>query len=436
MVEAMIGAELTFFADQIGLCEGDELDEYSARQMIFGEDASQPAPRRSGDVEAITAAIESGLLFSGEIPDDVPMLDARHYLEDQLDMHNAHQSFVVRERIRRAGGNARQPRDLVPRRPPRGGRRGHLRAVHRGLRAHGRVGAGHPGRQRRAARACRRHLLRAPTAPRSPAARTSGTGPWSWCSAAQGDWTDEAPAEVDGRARSATARRPSRCTRRRGSIAGGPITADVYKCELQPVDRRGRREASTASGSRPTTRSSSSRPSSPTGCATSPSWVSVIPAPSRRPAREATSDADGAAEADSSGDDSDGGAALYAVLGAFVVAVVVGLSMLGADSSSGSDGRRRPPLSLRVPVAAVLAILSAFVYGAGDFAGGLVSRRLPAVAVVWRTAMIGLAGLLVLAAARTRRRGPPGRPRRRCPRRAGGRRRHPPAVPGAGGTAP
>jgi drug/metabolite transporter (DMT)-like permease len=48
-------------------------------------------------------------------------------------------------------------------------------------------------------------------------------------------------------------------------------------------------------------------------------------------------------------------------------------------------------------LAALLALLSAFTYGAGDFAGGLLSRRLPAVAVVWRTAMIGLAGLLVLA---------------------------------------
>ena len=52
-------------------------------------------------------------------------------------------------------------------------------------------------------------------------------------------------------------------------------------------------------------------------------------------------------------------------------------------------------------MAALLALLSAFTYGAGDFAGGLVSRRLPPVAVVWRTAMIGLAGLLVLASITT-----------------------------------
>lgn len=48
-------------------------------------------------------------------------------------------------------------------------------------------------------------------------------------------------------------------------------------------------------------------------------------------------------------------------------------------------------------MAAVLALLSAVVYGAGDFAGGLATRRLPSVAVVWRTAIIGLVGLLVVS---------------------------------------
>ena len=48
-------------------------------------------------------------------------------------------------------------------------------------------------------------------------------------------------------------------------------------------------------------------------------------------------------------------------------------------------------------MAALLALLSAVVYGAGDFAGGLASRRLPPPAVVWRTNVIGLAGLLLVA---------------------------------------
>ena len=48
-------------------------------------------------------------------------------------------------------------------------------------------------------------------------------------------------------------------------------------------------------------------------------------------------------------------------------------------------------------MAAVLALLSALTYGAGDFLGGLCARRLPAVAVALRTNAIGLVGLLVVA---------------------------------------
>lgn len=48
-------------------------------------------------------------------------------------------------------------------------------------------------------------------------------------------------------------------------------------------------------------------------------------------------------------------------------------------------------------MAAVLALLSAVVYGTGDFLGGLAARRLPPPAVALRTAAVGLAGLLVIA---------------------------------------
>src|SRR5690606_15956859 len=103
LVGAMIGAELAAFAGAIGLCEGDDLDQHSARQIDFSIDASGPAPRPPADVEAIRGAFESGLVFRGELPREIPIIDARHYLEHQLDMHNVHQSFAVRERFRRAG---------------------------------------------------------------------------------------------------------------------------------------------------------------------------------------------------------------------------------------------------------------------------------------------------------------------------------------------
>ncbi|GIU85835.1 MAG: hypothetical protein KatS3mg009_0350 [Acidimicrobiia bacterium] len=105
LAAAIGGDELALLAGAIGMCEGNEPDWWSARQMTSTTDPAVPAPRREGDVEAIRAAFEQGLVFRGDLPREVPIIDARHYLEDQLDMHNAHQSFAVRERIRRAGGD-------------------------------------------------------------------------------------------------------------------------------------------------------------------------------------------------------------------------------------------------------------------------------------------------------------------------------------------
>lgn len=48
-------------------------------------------------------------------------------------------------------------------------------------------------------------------------------------------------------------------------------------------------------------------------------------------------------------------------------------------------------------MAAVLALLSAVVYGSGDFVGGLVARRLPPAAVVLRSNLVGLVGLVAIA---------------------------------------
>jgi hypothetical protein len=50
------------------------------------------------------AAYESGLVFMGRI--DIPVIDWRHYLEAQLDMHNSHQSFASRQRMRDHDGVA------------------------------------------------------------------------------------------------------------------------------------------------------------------------------------------------------------------------------------------------------------------------------------------------------------------------------------------
>jgi hypothetical protein len=62
------------------------------------------APRSEGDVEAMNAIYESGLVFDGDI--DIPLIDWRHYREEDLDMHNTHQSFASRQRMLDHDGDA------------------------------------------------------------------------------------------------------------------------------------------------------------------------------------------------------------------------------------------------------------------------------------------------------------------------------------------
>ncbi len=81
------------------------LDPWSARNMNLSPDGGvTPALRRSGNLDAIHAAYESGMRFDGHI--DIPIIDWRHYLEEELDMHHSHQSFATRRRLQLARGNA------------------------------------------------------------------------------------------------------------------------------------------------------------------------------------------------------------------------------------------------------------------------------------------------------------------------------------------
>jgi hypothetical protein len=84
---------------------GGTYDPWSSRNMTLSPDGgTTPAPRTEGDVGAMEAAHRAGLVFQGQI--DIPIIDWRHYLEDELNMHNSRQSFVSRERIIDARGNS------------------------------------------------------------------------------------------------------------------------------------------------------------------------------------------------------------------------------------------------------------------------------------------------------------------------------------------
>lgn len=57
-----------------------------------------PAPRRAGDLAAMQKAYTSGHVFTGQRL-GMPVIDLRPYLEAELNMHNARQSFSVRQRL-------------------------------------------------------------------------------------------------------------------------------------------------------------------------------------------------------------------------------------------------------------------------------------------------------------------------------------------------
>jgi hypothetical protein len=80
-------------------------DPWSIRNANIAVNAYGVAPRTEGDIEAIEAAWESGIVFLGEL-DDVPIIDMRQYLDPWLDMHNARQSFSARARMIDAQGHA------------------------------------------------------------------------------------------------------------------------------------------------------------------------------------------------------------------------------------------------------------------------------------------------------------------------------------------
>ena len=146
LVEAMAGAEVVALGKLVGLCEGDDLDA-----LQLPPDAVLHRPERAraaslGRRRRHPRRLRVGLVFSGTMPREIPILDARHYLEDQLDMHNAHQSFGIRARMVRAQGDAdNQLIWFLDARPERDAA-ATAALFEDGLPPDGRVGAQHPGR--------------------------------------------------------------------------------------------------------------------------------------------------------------------------------------------------------------------------------------------------------------------------------------------------
>ena len=81
----------------------ENFDPWSRRNMNLS-DGDAPALRTRGDLQAIQALYSSGMVFDGQL--NIPVIDWRHYLEEELDMHNSHQSFSARQRIENQMGNS------------------------------------------------------------------------------------------------------------------------------------------------------------------------------------------------------------------------------------------------------------------------------------------------------------------------------------------
>ena len=175
-----------------------------------------PAPRREGDFAAMRAAYRRRLYFDGDI--DIPLIDWRHYLEEELDMHNSHQSFASRPRMLDADGDAsNQVIWFTDARP--------ARAFDQTPEAFEVIDQWMAN--------IRRH-------PRRGVARNRPALATDRCFTPQGDeiargsgvWRgilDDRPAGA------CTERFPLYSTSR--IVAGGPLRGGVYKCHLQPVER-------------------------------------------------------------------------------------------------------------------------------------------------------------------------------------------------------
>ncbi|WP_323844025.1 DUF6351 family protein [Microbulbifer magnicolonia] len=80
-----------------------QLSIWSEQNMRLGS-LDRPAERSRASRAAIEGIYRSGHVFLGDV--EIPIIDVRHYLDRELDMHHSSASFSARERIRRARGHA------------------------------------------------------------------------------------------------------------------------------------------------------------------------------------------------------------------------------------------------------------------------------------------------------------------------------------------
>ncbi len=89
---------------------------WSQHNMLHDENSDKDiVPRSRGSIEAMRGIYQSGHVFVGKV--DIPIIDLRHYLDDELDMHHSSASFSTRLRIIREQGHADNQLIWVTRKP-------------------------------------------------------------------------------------------------------------------------------------------------------------------------------------------------------------------------------------------------------------------------------------------------------------------------------
>lgn len=82
-----------------------DMSLWTDHNMNLSGDAGQtPAKRSLGNIEAMQAAYLSGNVFIGKV--GIPIIDVRHYMDSELDMHHSFASFSTRLRLIEGQGHA------------------------------------------------------------------------------------------------------------------------------------------------------------------------------------------------------------------------------------------------------------------------------------------------------------------------------------------
>jgi hypothetical protein len=181
-----------------------------------GRGAARPAPRTAASAAAIQAAYDSGQVFTGRAA--IPIIEWRPYLDEQLDIHDAVESFIARRRIIDArGGAGNQAIWFTDARP---------------FMAFDETG--------RALEVMDAWLERTRAHPERGVAANRPAAAADHCTDAQGRTIAAGPRVWDG---IFDRRAPGPCTRRFPPhatpriAAGGPLADDVFACRRWPVAR-------------------------------------------------------------------------------------------------------------------------------------------------------------------------------------------------------